>query len=680
MQAEVDWIDAFQGQWQVVQQYRGDGDGALKREEYSAVVRGKRVEITPGKESDNLDSMIFDLQIGDAGPPQQVDLIPVLSDAERQEMLQGWSDNIEPPPEAVVNPVFKGIVEEQNGSIRICNDAMPYAIRPIQFDSVADRVLWTFTRNEKESSKATRAKSRHQILEDEQNRLYHEILDLKLELVDAQARKESDREQSIAGKLEALRLESEIVAKKLTVLSPEEVLRKLMPMEGTSTFGGYARGEGAGIAYGTFFFTGPKLVVWSDGKNAIGNTTFDATRAVGKGQVSTRDPEGGIVYFDYSIELDGTGTVTIDGKDHDLASGNLFLIAFKPDGVVVKQLKRDFTIFDKELQFGEASNLVNSVKDDADVRAFFSTNPKKEKQNKPFVVLSDIPDLSVSEKDISDLADRVSLDTINTIVASYNVAHADGKPAKLSEIDVSFPTVPRDDGYPAKLCLDRKSGNGFFSGKNAHKFRKARSIKSATLSNYVDGRWKTSKEDPSELTIHGQYAGYDKWVTNPFPANRTLEDVLRNVVAGNDFRDASSPRIWLRIIEDTDTHYRFDIVDHHAHPKVGDEIPESDRKRDVAGSWAITVYRYQVTLDKRLDWAMTELSTYRCKSGEEGLEFGPATIGKRTFFSDHVLVDGVWLPKKVTSFTGFDDETIKFVMDVSKLSVNKPSEMIYRVD
>jgi serine/threonine protein kinase/protein involved in polysaccharide export with SLBB domain len=137
----TDWIAVLQGRWNVVQQRQEDG--VSKRDLYTAFVRGKRVEV---QSEDGKGSMEFDFIVGAAGPPQQIDLKPVLSDFDRQEMLQAFGDNGEQAPEAIVNPVFHGIIESNGDTLRICNHQKPCLTRPIQFTDSADRVIWNFQR------------------------------------------------------------------------------------------------------------------------------------------------------------------------------------------------------------------------------------------------------------------------------------------------------------------------------------------------------------------------------------------------------------------------------------------------------------------------------------------------------------------------------------------------------
>ncbi len=107
---------------------------------------------------DGQHSMMFDLVLGEAGPPQQIDLKPVMSDVERQEWQQGWSGSgiDEPPPEALVNPIFYGIIELDSNSFRICTHSAPCSPRPIQFTDSSERVIWNFSKSELDESAEVR--------------------------------------------------------------------------------------------------------------------------------------------------------------------------------------------------------------------------------------------------------------------------------------------------------------------------------------------------------------------------------------------------------------------------------------------------------------------------------------------------------------------------------------------
>ncbi len=137
-----EWLDKLRGDWNVEQFSHGE-DGNVRRERSTAKVLGSRIEFMS---TDNVNSMIFDLEVGDAGPPQQLDMRMVLSANERAEMLKPWEGTAESPPESITNPVFHAIIEADDAGLRICNHQHPCETRPIQFTDKGGRVIWHLTR------------------------------------------------------------------------------------------------------------------------------------------------------------------------------------------------------------------------------------------------------------------------------------------------------------------------------------------------------------------------------------------------------------------------------------------------------------------------------------------------------------------------------------------------------
>ena len=135
------WLDKLQGNWNVVQQHFDNG--VPKRTLYSATVLRNRMEMVS---ADGQQSMMIDLVLGEVGPPQQIDLKPVFSDLERQEIVQSLGDIDEPRSDVFLNPIFNGIIDLDGTTLRICNHAHPNSLRPIQFTVSKDRVIWNFTR------------------------------------------------------------------------------------------------------------------------------------------------------------------------------------------------------------------------------------------------------------------------------------------------------------------------------------------------------------------------------------------------------------------------------------------------------------------------------------------------------------------------------------------------------
>lgn len=143
----ANWLSDLQGNWTVNMQHVAD-DGKQIEETSEAFIRGNRIELS---DADGTDSQMCDFVIGAAGPPQQIDLKPVLSDLDRLEMLGEDADGIDddngnPIPEAWLNPMFKGIAEKRQDGFRYCGGVSPVDPRPIRFASGKKWVLWTFKR------------------------------------------------------------------------------------------------------------------------------------------------------------------------------------------------------------------------------------------------------------------------------------------------------------------------------------------------------------------------------------------------------------------------------------------------------------------------------------------------------------------------------------------------------
>lgn len=137
-----DWLDRLQGNWNVEQCYH-DEDGKMHRDQSTAKVVGNRIEFLS---VDNVNSMIFDLALENAGLPQQLDMRLIMSENERTEMLKPWEGSNESPPDAIANPVFHAIIEANGDDLQICNHQHPCEARPIQFSDKGGRVIWSLTR------------------------------------------------------------------------------------------------------------------------------------------------------------------------------------------------------------------------------------------------------------------------------------------------------------------------------------------------------------------------------------------------------------------------------------------------------------------------------------------------------------------------------------------------------
>jgi|GEM_PF-2684011 uncharacterized protein (TIGR03067 family) len=138
------WLDKLQGDWDVEQKYL-DSERGECLDRFTAKVVGNRVEFVSAEDNQ---TMIFDLIVGDAGPPQQLDMKAILSDNDRNELLKPWKGTAETPPESITNPVFYAIIEGDSTELRICNHEHPGEARPIQFTDKGGRVIWKLTRRQ----------------------------------------------------------------------------------------------------------------------------------------------------------------------------------------------------------------------------------------------------------------------------------------------------------------------------------------------------------------------------------------------------------------------------------------------------------------------------------------------------------------------------------------------------
>lgn len=136
------WLDKLQGDWDVEQKYLDTERGECL-DRFTGKVVGNRVEFVSVEDNQ---TMIFDLIVGDAGPPQQLDMKAILSENDRNELLKPWKGTAETPPESITNPVFYAIIEGDSTELRICNHEHPGEARPIQFTDKGGRVIWKLTR------------------------------------------------------------------------------------------------------------------------------------------------------------------------------------------------------------------------------------------------------------------------------------------------------------------------------------------------------------------------------------------------------------------------------------------------------------------------------------------------------------------------------------------------------
>ncbi len=92
-------------------------NGVLKRETSAAELRGNHMVVAPHGDPN---PMTFEIVFGEAGPPQQIDLKPVLNDTERNQILEERSNEDEVPPQALIAPSFKGLlILERTNSVSV---------------------------------------------------------------------------------------------------------------------------------------------------------------------------------------------------------------------------------------------------------------------------------------------------------------------------------------------------------------------------------------------------------------------------------------------------------------------------------------------------------------------------------------------------------------------------------
>lgn len=111
-------------------------------------------------------------------------------------------------------------------------------------------------------------------------------------------------------------------------------------VEGSSSFGGSRATGQPGIDFGSIYYAGKRVVIWTDGKKAEGESRTTSKGITCNGQITSR--ESNKLNFDFVINPDAQGAVTIDGQTFDLTDGNLFLVSFSDTGGRIRQLDREF--------------------------------------------------------------------------------------------------------------------------------------------------------------------------------------------------------------------------------------------------------------------------------------------------------------------------------------------------
>jgi uncharacterized protein (TIGR03067 family) len=151
--ANVALLDRLQGAWDVQQMVEADGD-EQPTVMVKAVVQGNRIRF---QNVDGSNPASFDLHVGLAGQPQQVDLHPILGPNDVAQIRAGNAEAAElGGPLQSETPVFPGIIEIDQARIRICLTLTPADAtqRPTQFVVGPTSAIWEFRRTPPVDSKA----------------------------------------------------------------------------------------------------------------------------------------------------------------------------------------------------------------------------------------------------------------------------------------------------------------------------------------------------------------------------------------------------------------------------------------------------------------------------------------------------------------------------------------------
>ena len=137
------------------------------------------------------------------------------------------------------------------------------------------------------------------------------------------------------------------------------------------TVGWSAAGESdnpvPGIDQGAVFAIGKAFIIWGDATRGSGGRSgnIGSQGAEGDGYLDSHD--GHRVEFRYAIEADGSGRVTVDSVDYDLAKGNLFLVRDEGGRNRVRQLRRDLDRLRLDPEYFKSL-----ARSDAEISAFFA--------------------------------------------------------------------------------------------------------------------------------------------------------------------------------------------------------------------------------------------------------------------------------------------------------------------
>lgn len=129
-----------------------------------------------------------------------------------------------------------------------------------------------------------------------------------------------------------------------------------------------------GIDQGTLEIAGGEYAVWYD--EAVGSSISNSSNQQGsQSEGYVLKPDRSRITFRSRVAADGSGQVSLDGVEYNLASGRLFLVTTHGGKTRVKQLRRDLSplTIDREV-------LAKFAAEDEEMRLFFrrgSETPKR---------------------------------------------------------------------------------------------------------------------------------------------------------------------------------------------------------------------------------------------------------------------------------------------------------------
>jgi len=146
---EAIMLSGLEGTWNVEQAFEEEGKDTTVA--MKAVIQGNRIRLSSPEGSSR---MSFDLKFGGPGPPQQVDLHPILGP---DDLLQIRESNAEIAEFGGIqlsqHPVFFGIIEVDEDHVRLCVTPAPSGQmqRPTQFVVSPTSCIWELERRDEVS-------------------------------------------------------------------------------------------------------------------------------------------------------------------------------------------------------------------------------------------------------------------------------------------------------------------------------------------------------------------------------------------------------------------------------------------------------------------------------------------------------------------------------------------------